>query len=155
VAERAEIDLTAVNFGPQPITLLRAQDMSATVFRYSTSIEARTIATPAGEATFLPFKGQQVWDARFLGRRLTMSSMFEEPEPADDYLASYGAFLIHCGVTATGGPGPGDTHPLHGDLPSARFQSARLILGTDSAGPYMGLTGSYRQARAFSNNCCG
>lgn len=152
MAERIEIDLAAVQFGSQPVTLLQSQGMYAHVFRYSTGIEALTISTPAGEATFLPFKGQQVWNARFLGRRLTMRSMFEEPQPTDDYLASYGAFLIHCGITAIGGPGPGDTHPLHGEMPSARFQSARLIAGTDSEGPYMALAGTCRQARAFSHN---
>lgn len=154
MADRVEIDLQAVQFGPQPVTLLQSGQMSARVFRYATGIEALTIATPTGEATFLPFKGQQVWDAQFLGRRLTMRSMFDNPQPTDDYLASYGAFLIHCGVTAMGGAGPEDTHPLHGELPSARFQSARLIAGTDQEGPYLGLAGSYRQARAFSHNYC-
>lgn len=152
MAEHVEIDLAAVQFGPRPVTLLHSPEMHASVFSYSTGIEALTIATPLGEATFLPFKGQQVWDARFLGRRLTMRSMFEEPQPTDDYLASYGAFLIHCGITAMGGPGPGDTHPLHGELPNARFQSVRLISGSDTQGPYLALAGTYRQARAFSHN---
>jgi hypothetical protein len=154
MADHIEIDLAAVQFGPRPSTLLQSGQMSARVFRYATGIEALTIATPSGEATFLPFKGQQVWDATFLGRRLTMRSMFDDPQPTDDYLASYGAFLIHCGVTAMGGPGPDDTHPLHGELPSARFQSAQLIAGTDQEGPYLGLAGRYREARAFSHNYC-
>lgn len=152
MAERTEIDLRAVRFEAQPATLLQANGMVARVFRYSTGIEAVTITTPAGEVTFLPFKGQQVWDARFHGRRLTMRSMFEEPQATEDYLSTYGAFLIHCGVTAMGGPGPTDTHPLHGELPNARFQSARLIAGADAQGPYLALAGEYRQARAFSFN---
>ncbi len=53
---------------------------------------------------------------------------------------------------AMGAPGPQDTHPLHGELPNARFQSARLIAGTDQQGPYLTLSGEYRQARAFSFN---
>lgn len=150
--DRIEIDLAAVRFEAQPVTLLQSQGLSARVFRYSTGIEALTITTPMGEATFLPFKGQQVWDARFLGRRLTMRSMFDEPQPTNDYLATYGAFLIHCGVTGMGGPGQGDTHPLHGELPNARFQSARLIAGRDDQGTYLALAGSYHEARAFSHN---
>ena len=152
MAEGLEIDLASVQFGPRPVILLQAQEMRASVFRYATGIEALTITTPLGEATFLPFKGQQVWDARFLGRRLTMRSMFKEPQDTSDYLASYGAFLIHCGVTAMGGPGPGDTHPLHGELPNARFQSARLLAGSDGQGSYLALAGTYWQARAFSHN---
>ena len=152
MAERAEIDLSAVRFGAQPATLLQANGMSARVFRYSTGIEALTITTPVGKVTVLPFKGQQVWDAEFHGRRLTMRSMFEEPQDTSDYLSTYGAFLIHCGVTAMGAPGPQDSHPLHGELPNARFQSAHLVAGLDEQGPYLALSGEYRQARAFSFN---
>jgi hypothetical protein len=109
-----------------------------------------TIATPIGEVTILPFKGQQVWRAAFHGRPLTMRSMFEEPQPTTDYLSTYGAFLIHCGISAMGGPGPGDSHPLHGEMPNARFQSARLIAGNDAGGAYLTLSGDCVQARAFS-----
>ena len=150
--DRVEIDLRAVRFEAQPVTLLQSNSMIARVFRFSTGVEALTIVTPVGETTFLPFKGQQVWDARFHGRRLTMRSMFDEPQMTDDYLSTYGAFLIHCGVTAMGGPGPADTHPLHGELPNARFQSARLIAGTDPQGPYLALAGAFHLARAFSFN---
>ncbi len=152
MSERVEIDLNAVRFEAQPVALLQSDGMIVRVFRYSTGIEALTITTLVGEVIFLPFKGQQVWDARFNGRRLTMRSMFEEPQSTTDYLSTYGAFLIHCGVTAMGAPGPQDTHPLHGELPNARFQSARLIAGTDWQGQYLTLAGEYRQARAFGFN---
>ncbi|HEU4826599.1 MAG TPA: DUF4432 family protein [Dongiaceae bacterium] len=152
MAERVDIDLRAVRFEAQPATLLQSDGMTASVFRYSTGIEALSIATPAGKVTFLPFKGQQVWDAVFRGRRLTMRSMFEEPQDTADYLSTYGAFLIHCGVTAMGAPGPQDNHPLHGELPNARFQSAGLIAGTDDHGAYLILAGEHRQARAFGSN---
>jgi hypothetical protein len=149
MAEPIDIDLGAVRFDAQPATLLRTAGMSARVFRYATGIEALTITAPAGAVTFLPFKGQQVWDAAFHGRRLTMRSLFEEPQDTADYLGTYGAFLIHCGITAMGGRGPSDTHPLHGELPNARFQIVRLIAGSDEDGPYLALAGEFRHARAF------
>lgn len=154
MAEPVEIDLRAVRFERQVVTLLQAHGMTARVFRYATGVAAVSIATPVGEVTILPFKGQQVWDASFGGRRLTMRSMFDEPQDTSDYLSTYGAFLIHCGITAMGGPGPGDSHPLHGELPNARFQAASLIAGSDADGPYLALAGECRQARAFGFNYC-
>jgi hypothetical protein len=38
----------------------------------------------------LPFQGQQIWDAWFDERRLTMRSMFPEPKPTREYLDTYG-----------------------------------------------------------------
>src|SRR6185369_6671370 len=150
MSERVEIDLRAVRFAAQPATLLRALGMEARVFRYSTGIDAVTLASRSGEVTILPFKGQQVWRASFNGRPLTMRSMFDEPQPTTDYLSTYGAFLIHCGLSAMGGPGAGDDHPLHGEMPNARFQSARLVVGDDAGGPYLALSGECVQAKAFS-----
>ncbi|MGL4608618.1 MAG: DUF4432 family protein, partial [Trueperaceae bacterium] len=61
-----------------------------------------------GELTLLPFQSQQIWTAIMHGRNLTMKSMFDEPKPTQVYLETYGAFLVHCGVTAMGVPGPDD-----------------------------------------------
>ena len=150
MSESAEIDLGAVRFEAAPAVLLRSSGIEARVFRYSTGIEAVTITTRKGEVTILPFKGQQIWRAGFGGRPLTMVSMFDEPQPTTDYLGTYGAFLIHCGISAMGGAGPGDSHPLHGEMPNARFQTAKLIAGADAGGPFLKLAGDCEQARAFS-----
>jgi hypothetical protein len=150
MSEPVEIDLGAVRFETAPATLLSTAGMEARVFRYSTGIEAVTITTRQGEVTVLPFKGQQVWRASFGGRPLTMLSMFDEPQPTTDYLGTYGAFLIHCGISAMGNIGPGDSHPPHGEMPNARFQTAKLIAGTDAEGPFLALAGDSEQARAFS-----
>ena len=58
-------------------------------------------------------------------------AVFAEPVAASDLLSSYGAFLVHCGATAMGNPGPEGRHPLHGELPQAPFQTARLLAGAD------------------------
>jgi hypothetical protein len=81
-----------------------------------------------------------------------MKSMFDQPYPTREMLATYGCFLIHCGATAMGVPGPQDTHPLHGELPNAPYQSASLVLGADEKGEYIGLTGTYRHTVAFNYN---
>jgi hypothetical protein len=148
--DHIEINLNAIRFADQPAIILQAGCMTVHAFRYSTGIEAVTVTTPRGEITVLPFKGQQIWRAAFDGRQLAMRSMFDEPQAATDYLSSYGAFLIHCGISAMGGPSAADTHPLHGEIPNARFQSAGLIVGEDAAGPYLTVAGDCFQARAFA-----
>jgi len=100
----------------------------------------------------LPFQGQQIWSATFGGHNVTMRSMFHQPNPTQDYLQTYGAFLIHCGFTAMGVPTPEDTHPLHGELPNAPYHDAHLILSEDEQGMYIGLGGAYKHTVAFTYN---
>ncbi|MHA6687594.1 DUF4432 family protein [Mesorhizobium sp. A556] len=126
--------------------------MIATAFRYRSGVAGLRIANDKGEITLLPFQGQQIWDAAFLDRTLTMRSMFGEPVATRDYLANYGAFFIHCGAAAMGNPGPGDSHPLHGELPNAPYDEVQLVVGDNAEGPFMALTGRSRQTVAFSHD---
>jgi len=140
------------HFTRAPAVVAEYAGMTATAFLYGSGVPGLTIANDAGQLDLLPFHGQQIWDATFFGRRLTMGSMFDEPVATQDYLSNYGAFFIHCGVTAMGNPGPGDTHPLHGELPNAIYHEAHLIVGRDEHGPYMALSGRYRHRVAFTHN---
>jgi hypothetical protein len=146
------IELHPGQFGEAEAVLATHGGLTASTFRYRSGVLGLRIANRVGHITLLPFQGQQVWDATFLGRPLAMRSMFEEPVETQDYLRSYGALLIHCGATAMGGPGPADRHPLHGELPNARYQRAQLIAGRGADGPFMALTGTYRHTVAFSHN---
>jgi len=60
--------------------------MTASTFRYGTSVCGLKIANGLGEIELLPFQGQQIWRAKFADRELTMKSMFEEPRPTREYL---------------------------------------------------------------------
>src|SRR4029078_8957745 len=146
------LHLRPEHFTQAPTVLATFGGLTATCFRYASGVAGLTIANDAGLIELLPFQGQQIWDAVFFGRRLTMGSMFDEPIPTQNYLSTYGAFFIHCGVTAMGNPAPEDTHPLHGELPNALYQEARLIIGEDADGPFMALTGTYRPRVAFTHN---
>ena len=146
------VTLRPEHFTPARQVLATYGGMTATCFRYASGVASLTITNEAGHIELLPFHGQQIWDAAFFGRRLTMGSMFEEPAVTPDYLANYGAFFIHCGVTAMGNPGAEDTHPLHGELPNAVYPDARLIIGEDADGPCMSLTGTYRHRVAFTHH---
>ncbi len=152
MAQPVTIHLDDRMFGESERPLAAMGGIHVSAFRYRSGVAALGIQNGAGSAVLLPFQGQQVWDAEFLGRRLTMRSMFDEPLPTRDYLATYGAFFIHCGGTSMGNPGPEDTHPLHGELPNLPYQEAALILGEDYSGAYVELTGSGRDRRAFGHD---
>jgi len=152
LSDTAVVDLSPEQFGRYEMTLARWAGLTAFTFRYRSGVAGLRIANERGHMVLLPFQGQQIWDAVFDGRRLTMGSMFEEPVETNDYLANYGGFLLHCGATAMGNPGPTDHHPLHGELPNARYQKAELLIGSDVDGPFMGLRGFYRHVVAFAHN---
>ncbi|MBL8094927.1 MAG: DUF4432 family protein [Anaerolineales bacterium] len=133
-------------------TLIESGPLRASVFRFDSGVCAVRLSNGAGQLVMLPFQGQQIWSAEFLGRDLTMRSMFTEPHATRNYLETYGGFLIHCGATAMGVPTATDDHPLHGELPNAPYQHATLVLGEDAKGQYIGLGGRYQHTVAFSHN---
>jgi hypothetical protein len=139
-------------FADRERTLADAGPLSASAFRFESGVCGLRLQNELGHLVMLPYQGQQIWSAQFLGRDLTMKSMFREPRPTREYLETYGGLLIHCGATAMGVPTEGDTHPLHGELPNAPFQEAHLVVGQDRAGPYIGLGGQYQHTVAFNHN---
>ncbi len=126
--------------------------LAASAFRYDSGVCAVRLRNSQGELIVLPFQGQQIWRAHLRGRELTMRSPFDQPKPTQDLLSNFGAFLVHCGFTGMGAPGPEDTHPLHGELPNAIYTSATLEVGDDARGPYAGLDGAYQHAQLFGTN---
>ncbi len=148
---QTSINLQPYFFSEAEKTLAQHAKLTASTFLYPPGVAGLRLVNEAGEIVLLPFQGQQIWDAIFHGRTLTMKSMFDAPYPTDEYLHTYGGFLIHCGATAMGVPGAADSHPLHGELPNAPYQSAQLLIGEDERGTYMGLTGSFQYTVAFSH----
>jgi len=146
------LHLSVNQFTERETPLVEWGELLASVFRFASGVCAVRLQNARGELIALPFQGQQIWDATLDGRRLTMKSMFDQPYPTRDFLATYGGFLLHCGATAMGSPGPEDRHPLHGELPNAPYQAAQVILGEDERGQYIGLSGTYRHTVAFNTN---
>ena len=131
--------------------IMESGSFTASTFCYDSGIEAVRIKNKKGEFIWLPFKGQQIWRASFCGRELTMRSMFDEPTTSDEYGATYGGFMLHCGMTAIGHPlSPADKHPLHGELPNIVYDSAYIEVGEDSGGKYVIAGGSLSYKRAFT-----
>ncbi|WP_373506342.1 DUF4432 family protein [Aestuariivirga sp.] len=145
-------NLDSVTFGPAETVIAKAGSLTASVFCYGSGLKALRIRNKVGEIICLPYQGQQIADAMFHGRRLTMRSMFGDPMPATHYLGNSGGFLVHCGATAMGNPSTEDTHPLHGELPNLPYQTASIVVGKDERGTWMGLTGVGRYTIAFTHS---
>ena len=146
------INLHRSYFSEKERTLAEHGSLFAATFTFASGVRAVRLENELGHLVLLPYQGQQIWNAEFGGRCLTMRSPFTEPRPTQDYLSTYGGFLIHCGVTAMGVPSEEDSHPLHGELPNAPYQSARLLIGEDERGRYIGLQGRYQHTVAFQHN---
>lgn len=131
-------------------TIVTNGTLSASVFRYDTGVCAIRVQNPQGYYIVLPYQGQQVWRMEFLNHAVTMKSSFDKPIPTKNFHENYGMFLLHCGLTAMGNPGPQDKHPQHGELPFADFRDAFLTSGSDEKGRYLSVGGYYHHARAFS-----
>ena len=91
-------------FTDKETTLVEAGEFKASLFTYSTGVKAVRISNAKGSATVLPFDGQAVWRCDFLGRELTMKSIYDEPQRCFLYGETYGFFVMHCGLTAMGNP---------------------------------------------------
>lgn len=144
------IELYAQTFSERERTLCEWDEFSVSSFRFDSGVAALRVTNARGEIVLLPFQGQQIWRAVFDGRDLTMRSMFDMPRETRIYLENYGAFLIHCGITGLGAPGPHDSHALHGELPNAPFQKAWLEIDPNRMG--VKVAGSYQHTVAFSTN---
>lgn len=122
------IELQPGDFAGPPRVIAARDGITVTGFAFGSGVAGLRIVTPQAEVVVLPFQGQQVWDAVVCGRRLTMQTDRPEPLPTRDYQATNGAFLIHCGGSAMGNPGPGDDHPLHGELPNLPYEAVELTV---------------------------
>lgn len=146
------ISLHPNDFAETEWRLASSGPLSATTSRFASGVCAVRLVNEQGELVILPFQGQQLWSATLGGRVLTMRSVVAEPKPTQDFLATFGGFLQHCGLLGVGGPSPADTHALHGELPNAPFQAAAIVCGENERGSYIGVSGSYQHTVAFAHN---
>lgn len=142
------INLQKEFFKEKEYELVSNGSMRAVAFRYSTGVEALRVENTRGYFIILPFQGQQIWRACFDGRDLVMKTKFDEPVPTEEYLKTYGGFLLHCGLCAFGVPQEGDNHPLHGETPNAPYRKAYIECGDN----YIAVGGSVEYNVSFTRN---
>ncbi len=147
-----KINLKRSFFEAKETELLTHGDIKIIAFSYPSGIEALRVENPKGHFVILPFHGQQIWNFTFGGRDLSMKTTVKEPVYSDQYMACYGGFLYHCGVSAFGVPQADDNHPLHGEIPNIEYNEAYIDCGEDENGKYVAIGGVLNYNLAFTRN---
>ena len=128
--------------------LLENETVQISTFLYGTGVEAVRISIGIGTFVWLPFYGQSLWSWKVGGIEQKFNGFVSEPDYATrNFLHNYGAFMIHCGITAMGNPSKDDTHLHHGELPLAKYDKAWIEI---SDGPFpVSLHGRYQYTVPF------
>lgn len=146
------IELTKSMFEGSERDLITAGAITVSTFLYRSGVEGIRLRSTRVNLIILPFVGQQIWSATVDGVDIGMRSMVATPKRNAHFLQNFGSFLVHCGITAAGGPGAEDTHPLHGELPSAEFDCAWVEVDKTINGYSISVGGSYEFSEAFNHH---
>ncbi len=141
-------------FAEAACEVFRNDGFSVELFRYPTGIEAIRVTNSRGHLVILPYYGQMIWEAVFDGIDLKLANRFSAPRPATDIVGTYGCFMYHSGLLRNGNPGPEDHHPLHGEMPLAPMDSARIEAGADADGPWLAVAGERDYLMGFGDHYC-
>lgn len=142
------IPLYKEQFKSSKTTILHSEQFEVASFTYNSGVQALEIKNNKGKLVVLPFMGQMIWDAEFLGVDMCMKNMFSEPKFANSIVETYGCFSFHSGLLRNGCPGPEDDHPLHGEMACAKMDSAWLDVSEDG----ITLWGSYEYVMGFGDH---
>ncbi|WP_312794761.1 aldose 1-epimerase family protein [Tianweitania sp.] len=123
--------------------------LTATLFRYSTGVEAIRLSHARGSLVVLPYLGQMIWSAAFDDVDLKMKSFFPAPRRVTTIGETYGCFAFHSGLLRNGVPGPEDDHAAHGEMPCAPMDTAAIEAGEDEEGRFLRVLGTYDYAMGF------
>jgi hypothetical protein len=146
------VELKRAFFTDKEQEVFRSGELSVSLFRYDSGIEAVRIRNSRGHIVVLPFMGQMVWDVVFDGVCLTMANMFRQPVPAQVIVETYGCFAFHSGLLRNGCPSPEDSHALHGEMPCAAMDRASIVCGEDAQGPFLALVSEREYAMGFGSH---
>ncbi|MBM7825004.1 hypothetical protein JOD55_000831 [Arcanobacterium pluranimalium] len=139
------IPLHRSSFTQTESVVARNEEFNVVAFTYPKGIESVRIENSRGYVEVLPFMGQIIWDAFFDGKSLRMKNMFTAPQPCKEIVDTYGCFAFHSGLLANGCPSPEDTHPLHGEFPTATMDEAWLEIEGDD----VRIVSSYEYVQGF------
>ncbi|MCF1428641.1 MAG: aldose 1-epimerase family protein [Shewanella sp.] len=136
------------SFSKERSLIAKSDAFEIHTFVYNSGVHAIEIRNAKGHLIILPFMGQMVWHAEFLGTNLCMKNMFREPKPAKTIVETYGCFAFHAGMIRMGCPTPQDDHVLHGEMPCATMDSAWLEISDTS----VTIKGSYEYLMGFGDH---
>ncbi|MFK9092131.1 aldose 1-epimerase family protein [Bacillus salipaludis] len=121
-----KIELQHHFFTDNSKVILQNEEMTASLFRYPSGVEAIELNNSRGRLVVLPYMGQMIWDLEFDDTDLKMKNMFSQPKKVTSVIDTYGCFAFHSGLIRNGCPGPEDEHDLHGEMPCAEMDRAWL-----------------------------
>ena len=141
------VQLSPCQFQPTETVLIGHPNWTVSAVKYLSGIAALKVTGAQVEAIILPWRGQQVWSLAFNGAAVGMHGMTETPAAGQGLLDSFGAFFFHCGLFGTSAPGPGDSHPQHGELPVGTMSQAWIEI--EEASRSLTVKGRRDYAKAF------
>lgn len=121
-----KIELQHHFFTDNSKVIFRNEEMTASLFRYPSGVEAIELKNSRGRLVVLPYMGQMIWDLEFDDTDLKMKNMFSQPKKVTSVIDTYGCFAFHSGLIRNGCPGPEDDHDLHGEMACAEMDRAWL-----------------------------
>lgn len=133
-------------------TLVETPHFRVATFLYPTGVEGVRVTSERVALEFLPFQGQEVWRYAVDGVDQTMRTNFAHPYPTTVFGATYGPFMLHCGLTGIGHPGPEDTHAHHGELPNIAHDEAWVEIAQTADGETLTLGGKVDLIRTHALN---
>ncbi|MGK0409412.1 MAG: hypothetical protein ACJASB_001568 [Shewanella psychromarinicola] len=142
------IPLHKDNFKKEKTNVIKSNDFEINTFIYNSGVHAVEMKSSQGHLVILPFMGQMIWDAEFLGVDLCMKNAFNEPKVANQIVNTYGCYSFHAGLLRMGCPTPQDDHVLHGEFPCASMDYAWLMVDENS----ITLAGSYEYIMGFGDH---
>lgn len=142
------INLSKDLFTEAESLVVESEEFTATAFTYPSGVASLRITNSRGYIEVLPFMGQIMWDAHFDGHSLRMENMFSQPKACTEITDTYGCFAFHSGLLAAGCPSPEDTHPLHGEFPTAEMDEAWLEFDGES----LTVVSSYEYVKGFGHH---
>lgn len=142
------LPLKRSQFNNQENVIIESENFKVSGFKYNSGIEALKIENSQGYLVILPYMGQMIWDAKFLGEDLCMENMFSEPKLEKEVVATYGCFAFHSGLIRNGCPSSEDSHPLHGEMPCASMDKAWLEIDEQK----VTITGEYEYVMGFGDH---
>ncbi|MBS5865645.1 MAG: hypothetical protein KIC37_04745 [Coriobacteriaceae bacterium] len=139
-----KVNINPKMFGDLPFEVLRDGELSVSAIRFKSGVDGLKISNSRSSMVVLPYMGMQIWQLCFDGEDVSQKSMFEEPLATTKFGDNYGGFLYHCGLNNINGPEAGEAdYPMHDVLPFAVFDDVYIGIGTDEAGKYLSVGGSY------------
>ncbi len=101
------VHLTKDDLRPIEATLFELDRLNVSSFLFATGVHALRLQSPRGHIVVLPYQGQQIWDALFEGRRLTMKSFFSRADILPQPAGFVRRLPLPLRGAADGHPGPG------------------------------------------------